>query len=510
MEKTAEIVLTGSLQAAGFIPFIYRAAARHKIKGRLSSGPFSVYIQATAPEMSIKSFYEELLANNPAPGLILFGKIDFSPSKKRFESFEISISDKAGLFDFPAPDAAPCEKCVSEMKDKNDRRAAHVFISCSLCGPRYSITERMPFRRENTPYGKLVMCTACSRETKNIKNRRYLSAINSCPQCGPSLYFKGEQTGLVEGDAALKAAKGVLKQGALLAVKGAGCFYIIADAGNDDAVSELRKRKKSEKKPFAVMAESIAVVREFAEAGSREEGFLKGRGAPVVILPKKEGQNLVSDRAAPGLYTVGAALPQSPLFALLFDEEIRAVVFTSGNMEGQPPEYINESAWLALGGIADFFLFSSIEISGPLEDSVVKPYETGCLMLRRSRGDVPVLLNLGKTMKHDVIGAGVRGDGSFCLVSGRYALVSGNHGYRDTPAAAKAYASDLKRLSGLSGFKPAYIAAGHEDGEGEGLLENACAAAPDARRIRIKNFYAQFLSALAENNYYGTAIGMIL
>jgi hydrogenase maturation protein HypF len=104
------------------------------------------------------------------------------------EGFRI-VESLPDAYRFPPipPDLALCAQCAAELLDPRDRRYLYPFITCTQCGPRYSIIERTPFDRETTSMADFRQCPECLREYGDPDDRRFHSQTNSCPACGPKL-----------------------------------------------------------------------------------------------------------------------------------------------------------------------------------------------------------------------------------------------------------------------------------------------------------------------------------
>ncbi len=72
-----------------------------------------------------------------------------------------------------------------------------------------------------------------------------------------------------------------------MAVKGIGGYHLMVDARNEQAVAELRRRKRREEKPFAVMSETLAAVRGYARVSEHEAELLSSIARPIVLVSKR-------------------------------------------------------------------------------------------------------------------------------------------------------------------------------------------------------------------------------
>ena len=388
--NTWQIRIEGIVQGVGFRPFVYRLAREMGINGEVSNGLDGVRVCFNENKEQAQLFYEEILRNKPAISKITHSKLT-QIDKRFFESFQIVESEagtkKSVLF---APDYAMCSACRAELLDPADRRFGYPFITCTQCGPRFSIIEYLPYDREWTTMADFTMCEKCQAEYDSPLNRRHFSQTNSCQRCGIQLRLKGE-TGEIFSKQNLIIEKVIKawKEGKIVAIKGIGGYLLTCDAQNEAALYELRSRKHRPAKPFAVMYPSIDALSAY-QISEIERAELLSERSPVLLLRKKAGKKHLPDSVAPGLDEAGIMVPFAPLFEWLIHHYRQPIVATSANITHSPIIYQDEGEQ-ALLEMADLVLGNDREISIPQDDSVVRftPVHQQPIIIRRSRGMAP-------------------------------------------------------------------------------------------------------------------------
>ena len=164
-----------------------------------------------------------------------------------------------------SPDVAMCAECAAEQRDPADRRYRHAFVNCTNCGPRFTIIASLPYDRANTTMAAF-RCARTARANTTIpptagSTRSRCAARTAVRHCatGPAT---ARRRGRVRADA---APEQLLRDGGILAVKGIGGYHLACDAGNEDAVAELRHRKRRGDKPFAVMVPDLDTAHGIAD-----------------------------------------------------------------------------------------------------------------------------------------------------------------------------------------------------------------------------------------------------
>ena len=397
------ITVTGQVQGVGFRPFVYRLAQDVGLAGQVNNAPEGVIIEIQGSTRRLDEFLRRLEAEQPPLARIMRVSTRDIPPVAGAAGFEIHKSAGGTGHDvLISPDISTCADCQAELTDKNDRRFLYPFINCTNCGPRFTITRSIPYDRPNTSMGCFPLCADCEREYNDPANRRFHAQPNACPVCGPKVWLS-DRSGLVVArrDEAMRKLAAILMQGGIAAVKGLGGFHLVCDATSQEAVRELRLRKKRPHKPLAVMVPDIETARQLAEIGPVEEAWLTGHVRPIVLCPRRRGAPLAS-AVAPEADQVGLMLPYTPLHHVLFRRFCRllqqerqnmpaVLVMTSGNVSDEPICLGNREALGRLAEIADIFMFHNRDILLRTDDSVLRipPGATEPLFLRRARGFAP-------------------------------------------------------------------------------------------------------------------------
>ncbi|MEZ4941981.1 MAG: carbamoyltransferase HypF [Saprospiraceae bacterium] len=401
-ENTYHLHLSGQVQGVGFRPFVWRLAREFGLQGWVNNTTDGVHILFNADEAAATAFSEKILDQAPRLSLVTghsLQKID----KQDFSDFQIvhSISEAAPDL-LLTPDFGLCDACRHELHDPANRRFGYPFITCTNCGPRFSIATGLPYDRERTTMQAFTQCPDCLAEYGNPADRRYFSQTNSCPACGIQLE-------LVDADGAqqfnpLDTALNWLLSGKILAAKGIGGYLLLCDATNAPALETLRNRKHRPAKPFALLYANADQLEGDAWLHPDEKKLLHSPQAPIVLLPLREkpASGLCTALVAPGLTQIGAMLPYAPLLDLLARGAGRPLVATSGNISGSPIIFEDDKARRELLGIADGLLTHNRAIAIPQDDSVLhfSPTHRQAIVLRRSRGYAPTILFSKKTLQY--------------------------------------------------------------------------------------------------------------
>jgi hydrogenase maturation protein HypF len=458
------IRVAGVVQGVGFRPFVHRLATQLDLTGYVGNDTEGVVVEVEG-DASAVAVFETRLATD-APPLARIFSIDGSAAEALHdEDFRITESQATGTVGtFVSPDVAVCDDCLAELFDPADRRSRYPFINCTNCGPRFTITLRLPYDRPNTTMRHFVLCDACRMEYEDPANRRFHAQPLACADCGPRLWFEGP-AGAVNGtDAAVAAAQRALTGGDIVAVKGLGGYHLACDATSSDAVDTLRRRKARQDKPLAVMVSDLAAARRLAHIDRFEAALLGGPERPIVLVARRHGAPLAAG-VAPHNPHVGLLLPYTPLHHLLFhrvpgsDETVpTALVMTSGNLSDEPICYDDEDARTRLGRMTDAWLLHDRPIHVPCDDSVVRVDAGVELPIRRARGYAPLPVRLPFAVA-PTLATGGEIKNAFCLASGRHAWVSQHIGDMGTLETLAAFARSTQQFGDMYEIDPQQVAA---------------------------------------------------
>lgn len=426
--RHVHIHVTGIVQGVGMRPFVYREAMAHGICGWVLNAGDGVHIEAHARAEAVDGFVAALSEHAPAAARVERVDIaDLKPSgwsAADEQGFRIVASqDQTAHTTLVSPDIATCDDCLRELFDPADRRYHYPFINCTNCGPRFTIIRSLPYDRAATSMNCFPMCPECAAEYADPLDRRFHAQPDACFDCGPHITWREASVGGEPGEAAALPAVGTTREasdaiierciellagGGIVAIKGLGGFHLACDASNEQAVAELRRRKRRSNKPLAVMVRDLADVERLCHVNDVERGLLAGSIRPIVLLRRRavceSGGSPDALALAPSvahdLPELGVMLPYTPLQHLLLAAAeargVHALVMTSGNLSEEPIETDDDLAWerLVAAGIADALLGNDRAILSRYDDSLVHVVDGAIMPVRRARGYAPQPLPL--------------------------------------------------------------------------------------------------------------------
>ncbi len=486
--------VSGLVQGVGFRPFVYVTAHELGLTGSVANTPSGVVIEVEGAPPAVAELGRRLA--HAAPPLADVDELAESRQPVRGgTSFTIEASVSGEGRTLASPDVATCDDCLRELADPLDRRYRHPFITCTNCGPRFTIITRLPYDRAATTMAGFAMCEACRREYDDPADRRFHAQPIACHDCGPTLELVGDGPPAVREDA-LSRARDLLAGGLIVAVKGLGGYHLACDARNETAVAELRRRKRRGDKPFAVMMRDAQVAHELVTMDGAERRLLTGHRKPIVLLPRA-GTDRLAPSVAPGHPDLGLMVPYTPLHVLLLEAPgTDALVMTSGNLSGEPIVTDDEAACERLAPIADAWLRHDRPIHVPCDDSVAR-FVTGAeLPLRRSRGHAPLPVALPFEVD-PVLAVGADLKNTCALASGRYAWVSQHIGDLDDLATQAALTASEAHLEELTGVRPEALVVDAHPGYRSSRWAREHAAGREVRAVQ--HHHAHVASVMGEH-----------
>ena len=489
------LIVRGAVQGTGFRPFVYRLAHQLHLAGSIRNTPFGVLIHAEGDAAALEDLRRRLAAE--APPAAMLRSVEVAPAGVvGATAFTIERSETGGEPSVAVlPDLATCPECVRELFDPADRRHDYPFLNCTGCGPRLSIIEGLPYDRPRTAMKGFALCPDCAREYEDPGDRRFHAQPVACPACGPRL------SSAAGGDA-LEAAIGAIRAGRVVALRGLGGYQLLVDARDGDAVARLRARKGREDKPFAVMFPDVASLRATAAVSEAEERWLTSAAAPILLVPLLS-RGVLADQVAPGLRTVGAMLPYSPLHHLLLRRLGAPVVCTSGNFSEEPMATAPAEAEERLGAIADVFLHHDRPIVRAVDDSVARAVDGRLLLMRRARGFAPLPIPVGVSLP-TVRALGGHLKNTVAWAAGRQIVVSQHIGDMDHPLSLEAHSRTIADYERLFELRPVAVACDlHPD-----YATTRLAEASGLRVIRVQHHHAHAAALLAEHDLDGEILAV--
>jgi len=503
------VVVRGVVQGVGFRPFVYRLAQEEGLAGSIGNDTDGVTIEVEGPLERLNAFVHRLRTELPP-----LARIDSVAVRELAATgevgFRIIASEVLGRVNTGIPaDAATCADCLHELMDPADRRFRYPFLNCTNCGPRYTITRRIPYDRPQTSMAIFRMCAECQAEYDDPGNRRFHAQPNACWVCGPRVWLVDRDGVATAVEDSVAACIDRLAAGDIVAIKGIGGFHLSVDATNEEAVVRLRERKHRYGKPLAVMVRDIEAARSVCALTAEEEALLKTSALPIVLV-RKALTSGIAESVAPGIPWLGVFLPYSPLQHLLFASgRVRALVMTSANLSEEPIAIDNDEALKRLEGIADGFLMHDREILQRCDDSVAAVVDGAPQLMRRARGFVP----LGISSPIDaapLLAVGGHLKNVLALAQGRFVYQSQHLGDLENLTSLDFFKESLDHLMRTFEIEPRTVV--HDLHPGYLSTEWAKEWARDRglELIGVQHHHAHVAGCMAEHGLMGEAIGLAL
>ena len=503
------IVVRGVVQGVGFRPFVYRLAAEEELAGFIGNDTGGVTIEIEGPAEKLETFRRRLQAEAPPLSRIDSVVVQSTPPKQE-KNFRIVLSDASGEVSTGIPaDAATCSDCLHELLDPKDRRYRYPFLNCTNCGPRFTITRRIPYDRPQTSMARFKMCEDCQAEYDDPANRRFHAQPNACPVCGPRVWLVAPDRAEILSDDPVTETIDRLQAGEIMAIKGIGGFHLSVDATNEFAVMRLRDRKHRYGKPLAVMVRDLETARELCLLTPQEEELLLTVARPIVIAPKRIGCD-IAPSVAPGIPWLGVFLPYAPLQHLLFaDPRVRALVMTSANLSEEPIAIDNDEALTRLGKVADAFLMHDREILQRCDDSVMAVVDGAPQLIRRARGFVPLAVPLPFDSP-PLLAVGGYLKNVFTLARGRFAYQSQHLGDLENLIGLEFFRESLAHLMHTFEIEPETVVHDLHPGYLSTSWAKEWATERGKRVIAVQHHHAHIAACMAEHGIEGPVIGLSL
>lgn len=507
--KRYQIRVEGIVQGVGFRPFIYRLATERGYSGYVLNDSKGVLLEIQGEQVDIDGFCQSLKQQAPPASSIAIVNYLEMPIEDDEQIFVIKKSPQGQPKEtLISPDLAICEDCKREIKDKKDRRYMYAFTNCTNCGPRFSIVQDIPYDRKNTTMKVFAMCDSCEEEYHNPLDRRFHAQPNACDECGPQYRLVADR--VYTGSESIDKAHSLIKQGAIIAVKGIGGYHLVCDAFNEEAVSKLRQRKIREDKPFAVMATNLHVIKNLCQVSVKEERLLQSSMAPIVLLAKSENYNLAQQVAPHNAY-LGVMLAYAPIhYLLLKDDDV--FVMTSANLSDEPIVYQDDVATERLSTVADYILSHNRMIQTRVDDSVVRVFKDKQMLIRRSRGYVPSPILLKNNLVSDmpILACGPELKNTFCMTKKQRVFLSQHIGDLENMAVNNAYKESIELFKRLFAIEPKLIACDMHPDYFSTKFAKLYASSHKLPLVQVQHHHAHIASVIAEHNLQGRVIGISL
>ena len=541
--------VAGIVQGVGFRPWVVARAHALGLVGRVFNTSSGVQIDAVGTPTAIDALTHAITNDAPFPARVDSVLLQDCPALS-VADFTVAASQEQPGHALPLPpDLSLCAACARDIDDPDSRFAGYPFVSCTRCGPRFSIAHALPFDREHTSLAAFPLCVACAADYGDPDSRRCHAQTLTCPRCGPRLWLcapdgtelptvasnaspdthdatsvnravdrsgQGGSRAAIDRNGSLSAVNALsatdpisraaqqILDGKILGILGLGGMHLVCDATCEAAVQALRTRKRRDAKPFAVMVRDLDMAAAVASVDAEARALLDQPARPIVLLPRT-GVSIAPSVCA-GTARVGLMLPYSGLHHLLLARVGRPLVMTSGNLSGEPIVIDPAQAVRSLGHVVDGFLLHDRPIVRRIEDSVVQVSAMGPQILRRARGFAPLPIRLPQPAPEPILAVGGHLKNTVCIVVGDRAYLSPHLGDLQTVDSERAWQREIESLERLLRVHPDVLA---HDLHPDYTSTHYALRRPARLRHAVQHHAAHLWAAQAELHIDGPILGVV-
>jgi hydrogenase maturation protein HypF len=503
-KQRIQLQLQGLVQGVGFRPHVVRLARQLGLRGWVSNGADGVAMELQGPRPQLEHLIQQLLRHPPPRA-----RIDRHALQWRSSSADLppGVAIRPSPGETPqgalmGPDLAICGACLAELADPHNHRHGYPFISCTDCGPRYSLLLQLPFERDHTSLAAFPPCRRCRREYGDPADRRFHAQTISCPQCGPRLHWNGQQHSNAE---AIAVAAAALNRGSVVAVQAVGGFQLLARPQDHQAVARIRERKSRPDKPLALLA-SPAWMARHCHAKPAEQELWHSAVAPILLLHRR-GAAPIDPAVAGSSPWLGVMRAASGLQQLLLEQCGGVLVATSANRSGEPiaRDPLRDGAVLAQ--LADAVLSHSLAIVNPSDDSVMRWAAQAPLVLRLGRGLAPLALP-APAATAGALALGAQSKGGLALRLPGHRLLSPDLGDLSTAAASQRLQDTALAWLERYQLHPTTLACDRHPGYSSSQWAAALQRHWQLPLLPVQHHHGHLLAVLAEHSRTGPALGV--
>lgn len=498
MPASYQLLIQGAVQGQGIRPALARFAEARNLAGRVCNTSQGVLLTLHGVRIPAVQLERQIRTAHPALAEAAIHIDEHAASAETGFRIEDSTTDATNSVPVPR-DVAICPECLSEFHSTSDRRFQYGLISCTRCGPRYSIIQEMPYDRPRTTLAEFPFCAACRKDYESPDRRRRHAQSIGCSSCGPRIWVTdrlGHQ--LAADDTACQIAALALREGQIVALRGVGGYQLLVDATNEAAVARLRQRKRRLTKPFAILCRTVVISEQLGVLDDMARQSLVDPSNPIVIAPRRWSRSLAPG-IHPGLNDIGIMLPTTAVHDRLLELADRPLVCTSGNLEGSPLVVDVREALSELSGIADLQVHHDRPIRHSLDDSVVRSMAGRSVTIRCGRGMAPLPLNL--TISEPTVALGAFQKAAIACGNGFQAVLGPYVGDLTDLSTRDRWQHSLRDLLELYQAEPAvYAADGHPDDITRRLLPKGLPI------VDVWHHHAHIVAGMLEQNWLDEAV----